>query len=294
MLQQGAGYARQGVGYARQGARTAVDTTRSAFGKFGTGMGMYWRGVARIVVSPMLWLLVLAPVAVSLALYFGATWLLYRTIDPILDWLTAFMNDWPERLRQIMRWGIRWWVTRSIRGLIRDVLVPVGVLLGAFGYVFSVRWLEHRLGSPYPGRTHGAGGEILAATLRTAALLGISLLLWIPLTLIGLIPILKPFLFVFDFFLSGFLFGWLFLTIPLGHYGITDVRGQWRYCWRERAYLFGIGGMYVLVDFVISLTPFDWLSFAATPAAFIGGALLHRRILGLPTERRSPRATQWA
>lgn len=270
------------------GVRAAAARTTGAMHRFALGLGAYWLGLARLVVSPVLWLFVLAPVAVGLGVYFGVVALLYHLVDPILGWLTGFMADWPDQIRDISRRGIAWWATRSVRGWARDVLLPVSVIVGAFGYVLTVRRIERRLGEGPGAARQPYGSAVLAATARTALLLGVSLLLWLPVYVVGLLPVVKPFVFVFEFFLSGFLFGWLFWTIPLGHYGITRFAEQWRACWYDRAYLFGLGGMYFLVDVVLSFTPFDWLAFATTPAAFVGGALLYRRARGLPTRRPRP------
>ncbi|WP_430780986.1 EI24 domain-containing protein [Actinoplanes sp. G11-F43] len=246
--------------------------------EFAAGAGLLGRGLGLVLRSPRLMVLGLIPALLSGILYAIALFLLIRNLPDLAATVTWFADDWAEWLRSTMR------VLGGLTVLGSSVLLSiltftaVTLLIGDPFYEKISELVEDRFGG-VPDEVDVPLWESLRRSLvDSLKLIGISVLIGVPLFLLGLIPFVGQTVIPV---LGGAVGGWL-LALELT--GVPfQRRGQRlrhrRVVLAQRKPLTLGFGVAVFLTFLIPLGAVFLM-----PAAIAGATLLARKSLGKPIE----------
>ncbi|GLW33917.1 EI24 domain-containing protein [Actinoplanes regularis] len=250
----------------------------AAIRQFVTGAGLLGRGLGLVLRSPRLLGLGLLPALLSGVLYTIALVVLIRFLPALSELATWFADDWSNFWRDLVE-------VLAGAGLLGLALLlgiltytAVTLLIGDPFYEKISELVEDRFGGVANGvevRFWSALRRSLADSLR---LIGLSILVGIPLFLLGLIPVVGQTVIPV---LAGAVGGWL-LALELT--GVPFQRRGQRLRHR-RVVLAGnvpltLGfGAAVFCAFLIPLGAIFLM-----PAAIAGATLLSRRVLGQPID----------
>ncbi len=269
------------------GARFAGQAGRGTVrvgAQFWTGVGYYWRGLARLVRSPLLWLYTLLPTAIVTVLSYLAWRSVTLLTDRLAHWATRWLDDWPRTrwlLEGFAHWGVKWLVLLVLGAL----TAPLAMLFGALSLVLVTRRLERRLGADpgpripwYEATARGALAALLAALA-----LAVGGVLFGALALVPVLGLVSP---VAAVVYNGLVLGLLVMVYPLQHRGIVRPADIRRHTRGHRAAILGLGMMAAL------LVSIPLVQVITVPAAYLGGVLLYRRLTTTPAPPPpAPRAT---
>jgi CysZ protein len=222
----------------------------------------------------------IVPALISGLLYAAALITLVVYADDLARAVTWFADDWSTVWRNAMRIfaGL---ALVGVAGLLSVLtFTAVTLLIGDPFYEKISEMAEARFGG-VPGQVETVWWRSLGRSLvDSLRLIGLSILLGIPLLLLGLVPVIGQ---ILGFVLGGAVGGWLLameLTgVPFQRRGrrLADRRAVLR---RHRPMALGFG-VAVFLCFLIPLG-----AVLLMPAAVVGGTLLSRLALGLPADRR--------
>jgi len=245
---------------------------------FLTGAGLLGRGLGLVLRNPRLLGLGLVPALISGLLYAAALVTLIAFVDDLAAAVTWFAGDWSSPWRDLIR------------------IVAGGALLGLAGLlgVLTFTAVTLLIGDPFYEKISGEverryGGvrdEVEVPLLRSLGrslrdslrLIGLSILFAIPLFLAGFLPVVGQTVVPV---IGGAVGGWLLAVeltgVPFQRRG-KRLRDR-RLALRGRRPLTLGFGVAVFACFLIPLG-----AVLLMPAAVAGGALLSRKVLGLPVE----------
>ncbi|MEV8507304.1 EI24 domain-containing protein [Actinoplanes sp. NPDC051475] len=245
---------------------------------FLTGAGLLGRGLGLVLSSPRLLALGLVPAIIAGLLYCAAVFTLVALVGDLASAVTWFADDWSTLWRDL----IRLLAGAAVLGLGGLLLVltftAVTLLIGDPFYEKISGLVERRYGG-VPDEVEVPLLASLGRSLRDSLrLIGLSILLGIPLFVAGFIPVVGQTVVPV---VGGAVGGWLLAVeltgVPFQRRGkrLRDRRAALR-ARRPLALGFGVA---VFACFLIPLG-----AVLLMPAAVAGGALLSRKVLGLPTE----------
>lgn len=246
--------------------------------QFLTGVGLLARGLSLVLRSPRLLLLGLLPALLAGIIYIAALVVLIRFLPDISEQVTWFADGWSA------------WLRDTVQVLAGAGVLGLSVLLGILTFT-AVTLL---IGDPFyekiselvEDRFGGVPDEVEISLLRSLRrsladslrLIGISILIAIPLFLLGLLPFIGQTVIPV---LGGAIGGWI-LALELT--GVPFQRRGQRLRHRRVALAankpltLGFGAA-VFATFLIPLGAIFLM-----PAAIAGATLLARRTLGKPIE----------
>lgn len=243
---------------------------------FLTGAGLLGRGLGEVLRRPRLLGLGIVPALISALVYAAALAALIVYVDDLAAAVTWFADDWATGWRDALR-VFAGLALLGVSGLLTVLtFTAVTLLIGDPFYEKISELVEDRYGGvPEAVETvwWRSLGRNLVDSLR---LIGLSILLGIPLLLIGLIPVAGQ---ILGIVLGGAVGGWLLAVeltgVPFQRRGkrLRDRRAVLR-TRRPMALGFGVA---VFLCFLIPLG-----AVLLMPAAVAGAALLSRSVLGLP------------
>jgi CysZ protein len=240
----------------------------TAFREFATGAGLLGRGLGLILRSPRLLLLGLVPALISGTLYIVALVLLIRFLPDLAAQVTWFADDWSGEVRG---------ATRVLGGLaVLGLGLLISVLTFTAFYEKISELVEDRFGGVPDAVDVGFWRALRRSLTDSLKLVGVSVLLGIPLFLLGFVPFVGQTVVPV---LAAAVGGWL-LALELT--GVPFQRRGRRLSHR-RSVLTGnkpltLGfGVAVFATFLIPLG-----AILMMPAAVAGATLLARRSLGKP------------
>lgn len=246
--------------------------------EFASGAGLLGRGLGLVLSSPRLLLLGLIPALISGILYSIALFLLIRYLPDLAALVTWFADDWAEWLRGTMR--VLGGITVLGSGVLLSILTftAVTVLIGDPFYEKISELVEDRFGGVPDAVDTSLGESLRRSLVDSLKLVGISILVGIPLFLLGFIPLIGQTVIPV---LAGAVGGWL-LSLELT--GVPfQRRGQRlrhrRVVLAQRKPLTLGFGVAVFLTFLIPLG-----AVFVMPAAIAGATLLSRKSLGKPIE----------
>ncbi|GAA4726942.1 membrane protein [Phytohabitans rumicis] len=245
-------------------------------GEFFEGVGLLGRGIAMYARSPRLVLLGIIPALISGLLFIAAFATLVYFISDLADLATWFADDWSEGLRDAVQLLAALGIL-GLGGLIGILaFTAVTLLIGDPFYEKISEQVEDRFGG-VPGEVEVPWWRSLRRSLwDSLRLLALSLLIGIPLFLLGFIPFVGQTVIP----VIGALVGGWFLALEL--VGMAFYRRGLRLPDRRRILganrVVALGfGVSVFCCFLIPLG-----AVLIMPAAVAGGTLLARRVLGAP------------
>jgi CysZ protein len=243
--------------------------------EFLAGLGLLGRGLGMYARNPKLVLLGLIPALISAVLYLAAFATLIYFLSDLSEGVTWWADDWSSGMRDTVQ-----------------VLAAIGILgLGGLTGMLTFTAVTLAIGDPFyekiseqvEARYGGVPDEIDVPWWRSLRrsiwdslrLIALSLLIGLPLFVAGFIPIVGQTVIPV---IGAFVGGW-FLALEL--VGVAFYRRGMRLpehlkANRPMARGFGVG---VFCCFLIPLG-----AVLVMPAAVVGGTLLARRVLNLPTE----------
>jgi CysZ protein len=246
-------------------------------GEFFSGVGLLGRGIGMYDRNPRLLLLGLIPAVISGLLFLAAFATLIYFVSDLAEQVTWFADDWSEGLRD----AAQFLAAIGILGLggMLGVLVftAVTLLIGDPFYEKISESVEERYGG-VPGEIEVPWWRSLRRSLwDSLRVLTLSVMIGIPLFLLGLVPVIGQTVIP----VIGALVGGWFLALEL--VGVAFYRRGLRL--PERRKILGTNrplalgfGVAVFCCFLIPLG-----AVFVMPAAVAGGTLLARRVLGQPT-----------
>ncbi|MFI7596915.1 EI24 domain-containing protein [Actinoplanes sp. NPDC049681] len=258
--------------------RSAATATGGALREFLTGAGLLGRGIGLVVSSPRLLALGLVPAVIAGLLYGAAVIALIAFVGDLASAVTWFADDWSTVWRDL----IRLLAGAAVLGLGGLLLVltftAVTLLIGDPFYEKISGLVEQRYGG-VPDEVEVPLLASLGRSLRDSLrLIGLSILLGIPLFVAGFIPVVGQTVVPV---VGGAVGGWLLAVeltgVPFQRRDkrLRDRRAALR---ARRPLTLGFG----VAVFLCFLVPLG--AVLLMPAAVAGGALLSRKVLGLPTE----------
>lgn len=245
---------------------------------FLAGVALLGRGVGMYARNPRLVGLGLIPAVISAVLYGIAFFALIYFVDDLAEAATWFADDWSAGWRETMRVlaGVAILGVAALIGVLTFTAVTLAI--GDPFYEEISGKVERRFGG-VPGEVEVPWWRSLRRSIADSArLIALSLLIGAPLFAAGFIPIVGQTVipvigaFVGGWFLALELVGAAFYRRGLR---LPDRRAALR---RHRATTLGFG-VSVFCCFLIPLG-----AVLLMPAAVIGGTLLARRTLDLPTQ----------
>ncbi|GIE80055.1 membrane protein [Actinoplanes philippinensis] len=248
----------------------------TAFREFATGAGLLGRGLGLVLRSPRLLLLGLLPTLLSGILYIVALVFLIRYLPDLSAQVTWFADDWAEWLRGTIR--VLGGIAVLGLGLLLSVLTftAVTLLIGDPFYEKVSELVEDRFGGVPDAVDVGFWRTLRRSLVDSLKLVGISVLVAIPLFLLGLIPVVGQTAIPV---LAGAVGGWLLaleLTgVPFQRRG-RRLRHRREVLARNKPLTLGFGA----AVFAVFLIPLG--AVFLMPAAIAGATLLARRSLGKP------------
>lgn len=246
-------------------------------GEFFSGVGLLGRGIGMYARSPRLLLLGLIPAVISGLLFLAAFAVLIYFVSDLAEQVTWFADDWSEGLRDaavfIAAIGIL-----GLAGLLGVLtFTAITLLIGDPFYEKISESVEERYGG-VPGEIDVPWWRSLRRSLwDSLRVLALSVMIGIPLFLLGLVPVIGQTVIP----VIGALVGGWFLALEL--VGVAFYRRGLRL--PDRRKILGANrpvalgfGVAVFCCFLIPLG-----AVFVMPAAVAGGTLLARRVLGQPT-----------
>ncbi|MEU4618593.1 EI24 domain-containing protein [Actinoplanes sp. NPDC023801] len=248
----------------------------SAFREFATGAGLLGRGLGLVLRSPRLLLLGLLPAVLAGILYTVALVLLIRYLPDLAAGATWFADDWSGWTRGTVRFfgGI---AVLGL-GLLLSVLTftAVTLLIGDPFYEKVSELVEDRFGGVPDAVDTGFWRGLRRSLADSLKLIGVSILVAVPLFLLGLVPVVGQTVIPV---VAGAAGGWLLaleLTgVPFQRRG-QRLRHRRVVLARNKPLTLGFGSA-VFATFLIPLG-----AVLLMPAAIAGATLLARRSLGKP------------
>jgi CysZ protein len=246
-------------------------------GEFFAGVGLLGRGIGMYARSPRLLILGLIPAVVSGLLFLTAFVTLIYFVSDLAEAVTWFADDWSEGLRDAAQFIAALGIL-GLGGLLGILaFTAVTLLIGDPFYEKISEKVEERFGG-VPGEIEVPWWRSLRRSLwDSLRLLALSLMIGIPLFVLGLIPVIGQTVIPVIAALVG---GW-FLALEL--VGVAFYRRGLRL--PDRRKILGANrplalgfGVAVFCCFLIPLG-----AVLVMPAAVAGGTLLARRVLGHPT-----------
>ncbi|HEX6967956.1 MAG TPA: EI24 domain-containing protein [Micromonosporaceae bacterium] len=247
-------------------------------GQFLTGVGLFVRALGMYVRQPRLMLLGAIPALISAALFVAAYALLVYFVLDLAALFTPFADDWSDGWRTLVR-GIVVLALLGLGGLLVVLtFTAVTLLVGDPFYEKISEQVEEWFGG-VSDECEAPWWRSLGRSLADSArLLGTTLLIAVPLLVIGLIPVVGQ---LTAAVLGALVGGWFLalelVGVPFSRRGLT-LADRRRILKQHRPVAQGFGTA-VFLCFLIPLG-----AVLTMPAAVIGGTLLARRVLGLPVE----------
>jgi CysZ protein len=272
-------------GQLRAVAARGAAATGGAVRNFAVGVGLLGRGLGIVLRNPRLLGLGLLPALISGILYAAALVTLIVFIGDLSRAVTFFADDWATGWRDLVRVlaGIAVFGIGGLLGVL--TFTAVTLLIGDPFYEKISVLVEDRFGG-IPDEVEVSLWRSLGRSLvDSLRLIGLSILLGIPLFLLGFLPLVGQTVVPV---LGGAVGGWI-LAVELT--GVPFQRRGQRLRHR-RAALRGnrpmtVGfGAAVFASFLIPLG-----AILLMPAAVAGATLLARKALGCPAEETSGRGT---
>lgn len=250
----------------------------SVFRDFASGAGLLGRGLGLVLSRPRLLLIGLIPALISGILYTFALVMLIRFLPDLAALVTRFADDWAEWLRGTMR--VLGGITVLGSGVLVSILTftAVTLLIGDPFYEKISELVEDRFGGVPDAVDTGFWPALRRSLADSLKLLGISILVGIPLFLLGLIPVIGQTVIPV---LAAAVGGWL-LSLELT--GVPFQRRGQRLAHRRvvlakrKPLTLGFGTA-VFLTFLIPLGAIFMM-----PAAIAGATLLARKSLNRPIE----------
>lgn len=250
----------------------------SVFRDFASGAGLLGRGLGLVLSRPRLLLIGLIPALISGILYTFALVMLIRFLPDLAALVTWFADDWAEWLRGTMR--VLGGITVLGSGVLVAILTftAVTLLIGDPFYERISELVEDRFGGVPDAVDTGFWPGLRRSLADSLKLLGISILVGIPLFLLGLIPVVGQTVIPV---LAAAVGGWL-LSLELT--GVPFQRRGQRLSHRRvvlakrKPFTLGFGTA-VFLTFLIPLGAIFMM-----PAAIAGATLLARKSLNRPIE----------
>ncbi len=256
-----------------------------AVSQFARGAGLLGRGLGLCLRNPRMFGLGIVPALISGLLYAAALITLVVYADDLARAVTWFADDWSTVWRNAMRIfaGL---ALVGVAGLLSVLtFTAVTLLIGDPFYEKISAMAEAQFG--------GVADEVEIVWWRSLGrslvdslrLIALSILLGIPLLLLGLVPVAGQ---IIGAVLGGAVGGWLLAVeltgVPFQRRGLRlrDRRGTLR---NHRALTLGFG-VAVFLTFLVPLG-----AVLLMPAAVAGAALLSRRALGRPIDVETVRTT---
>ena len=251
---------------------------RSALREFFTGAGLLGRGLGVVLSNPRLLGLGLLPALISGLLYAAALGTLIVFVDDLAAAVTWFADDWSTLWRDLIRL-VAGAALLGLGGLLGVLtFTAVTLLIGDPFYEKISAVVENRYGG-VPDEVEVPLLRSLGRSLRDSLrLIGLSIMLAIPLFIAGFLPVVGQTVVPV---LGGAIGGWLLAVeltgVPFQRRGkrLRDRRQALR---ARRPLTLGFG-VAVFGCFLIPLG-----AVLLMPAAVAGGALLSRKVLGLPAD----------
>jgi CysZ protein len=251
---------------------------KDAVRQFLLGAGLLGRGLGLCLRNPRLLTLGIVPALIAGVLYVTALVLLISHVTDVARTVTWFADDWSSTWRDLFR-VFAGLALVGVAGLLSVLtFTAVTLLIGDPFYEKISGLVEARFGG-VPDEVEvplwNSLGRSLADSLR---LIGMSILLGIPLLILGFIPVVGQTVVPV---LGGAIGGWLLAVeltgAPFQRRGkrLADRRAALR-AHRPLALGFGVA---VFASFLIPLG-----AVLLMPAAVAGAALLSRRTVGQPTD----------
>ena len=247
-------------------------------------MALLPRGLSICLRSPRLYALGLVPALIAGLLYAAALTTLILFLTDLSAAVTWFADDWTTVWRDTVR-VLAGATVLGVAGLVSVLtFTAVTLLIGDPFYEKISERVEHRFGG-VPGAVETVWWRSLRRSVADSLrLIGMSLLIGIPLLLVGLVPVAGQ---IVGAVLGGAVGGWVLameLTgVPFQRRGLR-LRDRRAALGRNRATALGFG-VAVFVSFLIPLG-----AVLLMPAAVAGAALLARRSLGQPIDIVTVRA----
>ncbi|MEV6297947.1 EI24 domain-containing protein [Actinoplanes sp. NPDC051861] len=246
--------------------------------QFATGVGLLARGLGLVLRSPRLLLVGLIPALLAGILYTIALIFLFRSLPEISERVTWFADDWTAWLRDT----IQVFAGAGVLGLsvLLGVLTftAVTLLIGDPFYEKISELVEDRFGGVPDEVEIGLLRSLRRSLTDSLRLIGISILIAIPLFLLGFLPFVGQTVVPV---LGGALGGWLLaleLTgVPFQRRG-QRLRHRRVVLGRHKPLALGFGAA-VFATFLIPLGAIFMM-----PAAIAGATLLARKALGKPID----------
>ncbi|MEV4635999.1 EI24 domain-containing protein [Actinoplanes sp. NPDC049548] len=258
--------------------RTAATATGGALREFLAGAGLLGRGLGLVLRSPRLLGLGLVPAVIAGLLYTAAVITLIAFVGDLASAVTWFADDWATFWRDLVR-VLAGAALLGLGGLLLVLtFTAVTLLIGDPFYEKISGLVEQRYGG-VPDEVEVPLLASLGRSLRDSLrLIGLSILVGIPLFVAGFIPVVGQTVVPV---VGGAVAGWL-LAVELT--GVPFQRRDKRLRERRAALRtrrpLALGfGVAVFACFLIPLG-----AVLLMPAAVAGGALLSRKVLGLPTD----------
>ena len=246
--------------------------------QFFTGAGLLGRGLGLVLSRPRLLGIGILPALISGVLYAAALVSLIAYIDDVAGGLTWFADDWASGWRSTLRVFVGLAVL-GVAGLLTVLtFTAVTLLIGDPFYERISELIEDRFGG-VPDAVEVVWWRSLGRSLvDSLRLIALSVLLGIPLLLIGFIPVVGQ---VLGLALGGAVGGWLLAVeltgVPFQRRG-RRLRHRREALRADRPAALGFG-VAVFACFLIPLG-----AVLLMPAAVAGGTLLSRKALGLPVD----------
>ncbi|SDT75781.1 CysZ protein [Actinoplanes derwentensis] len=250
----------------------------SVFREFALGAGLLGRGLGLVLRSPRLLLIGLVPALLSGILYTVALFLLIRFLPDLAALVTWFADDWAEWLRRTMR--VLGGLTVLGSGILLSVLTfaAVTLLIGDPFYEKISELVEDRFGGVPDAVAAGFWQSLRRSLADSLKLIGVSILVGIPLFLLGLIPVIgQTVIPVLAAAIGGWLLALELTGVPFQRRG-QRLRHRRVVLAKRKPLTLGFG-VAVFLTFLIPLGAVFLM-----PAAIAGATLLSRRTLNRPIE----------
>jgi CysZ protein len=244
--------------------------------QFFTGAGLLGRGLELVLRSPRLLGLGLLPALISGALYVLALVALVHFLPDLSRWVTGFADGWATGFRDLLELlaGIAILGVSVLLGILAFTAVTLAI--GDPFYERISELVEDRFGGVRDGVEVGFWPALLRSVVDSIRLISLSIVIGIPLFLIGLIPVVGQIVSPVLGALGG---GWL-LAVELTGVAFQRrgqrLRHRRRVLRANRPLTLGFG-VAVFLCFLIPLG-----AILLMPAAIAGATLLSRRVLGHP------------
>ena len=250
---------------------------KRAVTEFLAGFALLGRGLRLMVRRPRLFGLGAIPPAITSLVFIGILAALFSQLDPMVAWMTPFADSWSPETRVLIRVLIG---TALVAGLVLIMVITFTALTLAIGspiYDKLSEAVEREFG-PVPELTEPLATGAGRAVRHSVILIGVSVLVTLPLFLVGFVPGLGQTVVPV---VSAAFGGWM-LGIELvgstferrGLLNLTDRRVAMR---RRRARVLGFG----IPTFLLLAIPL--VGVVVFPVATAGGTLLARQLLDEPT-----------